>query len=466
MMGRMNWPSWQSGDSLSVTRASRGSTYCWDVPDESFVLDPRDWISPPFIACPFCGAEEFGVLMITRSGYVRRCRACMKDEQFRLPALAKKILYLDQFAISKLMKVLHPDHRERVARRGEEEERFWLELFERLDRLVKLQVLICASSTSHWEESFPATDYEALRRIYEHLSAGVKFIDPGAIKRGQVSEAFRTWLGGKPRDRTLSVEDVTHGQINAWTDRLQITARLDPDADFADHLRAHRERVHDGLKTQVERWRSGERRAFAEYFQEEIGEYGPLIMRDYAERVLAVGKMMAGLTPFDPEVVGNPSDAQILVTALKRPLEDKGMAHEEALRTIGEFLQSDELGQVPFLRIACGMFAAMAVEASIGQAPRPDQGMIADINVISTVLPYCDAMFIDNRARRYLEKARDQVPLDYATVVFSESSREQLLQWLDDLETSVSPDHRELIEQVYGDTWLQPYTSILADNDK
>src|SRR3954464_2383075 len=89
-------------------RASRGGTYCGEVPDETFVIDPRDWISPPFIACPFCGAEEFGVLMITRSSYVRRCRACMKDEQFGLPALAKKILYLDQFAISKLMKVLHP----------------------------------------------------------------------------------------------------------------------------------------------------------------------------------------------------------------------------------------------------------------------------------------------------------------------------------------------------------------------
>jgi hypothetical protein len=75
-------------------------------------------------------------------------------------------------------------------------------------------------------------------------------------------------------------------------------------------------------------------------------------------------------------------------------------------------------------------------------------------------------MFIVNRARRYLEKARDEVPLDYVTVVFSESSRDQLLQWLDDLETSVSPTHRELIEQVYGDAWLQPYTGILADHDK
>jgi transcription elongation factor Elf1 len=215
------------------------------VTDETFVLDPREWISPPFITCPFCGAEEYGVLMITGSRYVRRCRACMKDEQFRLPALTKRILYLDQFAISKLMKVLHPDHRKRVALRGEDEEHFWLELFERLDRLVKLQVLVCPSSTTHWEESFPAREYEALRRIYEHLSGGVSFMDPGSIKRGQVHQAFGTWLDGEPPDRPLSVDDVTRGAINVWTDRLQISARLDPAADFADDLRAQRERIHE-----------------------------------------------------------------------------------------------------------------------------------------------------------------------------------------------------------------------------
>jgi hypothetical protein len=189
------------------------------------------------------------------------------------------------------------------------------------------------------------------------------------------------------------------------------------------------------------------------------------MLRGYAERVVAVGSMMEGLTPFDPEVALNPSDVQILVTALKRRLDERGMPTEEALSTIGEFLQSDKLRDVPFLRISCGMFAAMAVEASMGQAPRPDQGMITDVNVISTLLPYCDAMFIDNRARRYLEIAREQVPLDHTTLVFSESSRDDLLQWLDELEASVTPAHRELIEHVYGEGWLEPYTDIFADHD-
>lgn len=42
----------------------------------AFLIDPRDWILPPYIVCPVCGEEEYGVLMITGRGYVRRCRAC------------------------------------------------------------------------------------------------------------------------------------------------------------------------------------------------------------------------------------------------------------------------------------------------------------------------------------------------------------------------------------------------------
>ena len=76
--------------------------------ENSFVLDPRAWINPPYHACPFCAVRDsYGVLMIAGRGYVRRCRECMKDETFPLPPAPKKLLYLDQFVISKLMFVLN-----------------------------------------------------------------------------------------------------------------------------------------------------------------------------------------------------------------------------------------------------------------------------------------------------------------------------------------------------------------------
>ncbi len=38
----------------------------------------------------------------------------MRDERFALPPIKKKVLYLDQFVVSNLMKVLHPGERERM----------------------------------------------------------------------------------------------------------------------------------------------------------------------------------------------------------------------------------------------------------------------------------------------------------------------------------------------------------------
>jgi len=128
--------------------------------ENSFVLDPRAWINPPYHACPFCAVRDsYAVLMIAGRGYVRRCRECMKDETFPLPPAPKKLLYLDQFVISKLMFVLHPEHRERLLNQDGNEAAFWVALFGRLDRLVKLQLLACPDSTAHWEESLPTPFY-------------------------------------------------------------------------------------------------------------------------------------------------------------------------------------------------------------------------------------------------------------------------------------------------------------------
>ena len=90
-------------------------------------IDPRDFIMTPYLKCPKCGAQEFGVLSVRDTRCERRCRACLNLGTQRLPAIAKKIVYIDQFAFSNIMKTLCPDVQghEAAAR-----QRFWEELFE------------------------------------------------------------------------------------------------------------------------------------------------------------------------------------------------------------------------------------------------------------------------------------------------------------------------------------------------
>lgn len=145
-------------------------------------IDPRIFISPPFIKCPKCKkSDSFGVLMITGQHYTRRCRECWFTESYGLPELRKKIIYLDQFVISHMMKAIN--HR---LGKTEKIDPFWLKLFERLDRLVKLQLIICPDSTFHRNESL-LSHYQALKRMYEHLSGGVTFYDSLTIRRLQIA---------------------------------------------------------------------------------------------------------------------------------------------------------------------------------------------------------------------------------------------------------------------------------------
>ncbi len=154
-----------------------------DAVMNEFVFDPRVFIRPPYITCPNCAAEEqFGVLMIGW-GYTRRCRECWFTERYDLPEIRKKVIYLDQMAISEMMKALNP-----ASPAYERVDPFWRDLFEKLDVLKKFQAIVCPDSATHRAESAVAPDPEALRRMYELLAFGISFNDGPSIRNAQVAE--------------------------------------------------------------------------------------------------------------------------------------------------------------------------------------------------------------------------------------------------------------------------------------
>jgi hypothetical protein len=431
------------------------------MPEESFVLDPRDWITQPFTTCPFCGEEQFGLLTVSRRGYVKRCRSCMGAEQHSLPAIEKTVLYLDQFAVSNLMKALHPEHRHRVERRGAAEARFWCDLFDRLERLVKLHVLVCPYSEAHWRESFVASQFEELRRMYEHLGGDARLEDPGIVKRGQVLRAFEGWLDGGTDRGPVPRRNVLAGNTDGWRDKLQVEARLELDPGTADELRASRAQRHEGLGRAVEVWREGPRRGFDAYFRAEVAAYGEAELRAYGKRLQTLIDVMEGRRQPDTDLVFA-TDSQILIQQMKEKLAESGIPHGQQIGTLRAFFASDAIERVPFLRIGAGMFAALAVKSSLQQVSDPNQGMVTDINVVSTYLPYCDGMFVDKECADLLADADRELDFGCVANVFSSRSREDLFEWLAAIEEAVPREHVHLVERVYGESWLRPYREIFA----
>jgi hypothetical protein len=123
----------------------------------TLTVDPRDWIRPPYADCEQCGAHDaVGLLMVSKLVALHRCRACMRDSRQDLPAPPRpRVLYLDQWALSSLVKARHPETPERFA---SEDDRaagagVWPRLMARIERLVKANLLVCPPSSIHRDES-------------------------------------------------------------------------------------------------------------------------------------------------------------------------------------------------------------------------------------------------------------------------------------------------------------------------
>src|SRR6185369_5086441 len=97
------------------------------------------------------------------NSYTRRCRSrsCWYTLESGLPALTKKVIYLDQFVFSNILKTLSteiPGHERAKV------EPLWRELFESLDVLSRMQLIACPDSTEHHSESLISPFYEQLKR--------------------------------------------------------------------------------------------------------------------------------------------------------------------------------------------------------------------------------------------------------------------------------------------------------------
>jgi hypothetical protein len=189
-------------------------------------FDPRDFISPPYRACPKCGNETFGVLTISGNSYSRRCRDCWHTvNRFPLPKLNKKIIYLDQYVVSNLMKLDNPVHQRNDSLKTNP---FWQELRDLLMQLRRLQLIVCPDSASHVSESRISPFNAELKKTYENLSGGITFQSFDSISSRQIGELARAWSDGREPLFHVNARDVLHKDPNEWSERYYITFQDNP----------------------------------------------------------------------------------------------------------------------------------------------------------------------------------------------------------------------------------------------
>ena len=146
--------------------------------------------------CPKCqSASAFGRSWVGERDLLFRCRNCPHWERLPLPPIQKTIVYLDQFALSKMaLRTTDP---------------FWTTLRSRLDQLISDERVACPSSPIHYEESnFDVTKRDDLTALSRQLAGSERFRPPQDVKKRQLERQLAAFIEGASHDPVLAAEDA------------------------------------------------------------------------------------------------------------------------------------------------------------------------------------------------------------------------------------------------------------------
>jgi len=423
-------------------------------------FDPRDLISPPWRTCPACGKDKFGVGLISGSHLMRRCRDCWHKQDYRLPELRKRIIYLDQFVVSNLMKLENPGVKghERIVALP-----FWCELRDLLFQLRQLQMICCPDSGSHEEESRISQYNAELKRTYEALSGGITFQAFDSVKSQQIDELARAWSESREVEYDFDPGRVLSKNPNEWSERFYVTCSDNPFI-VPSQLKLHRAQLHAHIARLFRDVWAKEKRSFRYWYDLERfsyqGHLGNAVVRSRKERLEAMLAYRPGaeISLNDVEKA-LPSFAESLLASLQHimrfPRGGAERSRDEVSRLETEFGKANRIAEAPFVRLQSLMFAAMARRAAQGQKEPPDEGTTTDVETVAHLLPYCDAMFMDNRCRSLLLDVPKVLRPTETARVFSLNIKAHFIAYLRSVRDGMTPEHVAAIREVYGDDHLE-----------
>jgi len=266
-----------------------------------------------------------------------------------------------------MMKALNP---ETPAYKKGRIDPFWRKLFEKLDTLSKLQLIVCPDSDTHNSESRVSAYYKPLKRMYELLSHGTTFYDHQTIERFQVIEHLRNVISGKPGTASqLTAHNLVHGNLNQWTDRLLITYEIHVDDEAVEEIRRSRDELAEEIKNIFGRWQTEKNRSFNDWFEEEARAFGSTVLLAYENYRKSYGELISGKrAPTEKDVF--PPAAVILVHEIKGELRAAGVPNEYLHQVTAGFLNSLTLREAPAIKVSSMLWAAIARKAAAGKRSR------------------------------------------------------------------------------------------------
>ncbi len=398
-------------------------------------------------------------MIISGSRLMRRCRDCWHKQDYQLPELRKKVIYLDQFIISNLMKLENPATKGHAAVAADP---FWRELHDLLFQLRYLQMICCPDSGSHEEESRTSPFNAELKKTYEALSGGITFEAFDSIKSMQIGELALAWAEHRQPAFDFNSTSILTRDPNEWNERFYIVF---PDNPFisAARLRQVRTELHANIARLFRDVWGKEKHSFEYWYELERTEFQGYLLkaavRHKHERAQAVLSHKPGEEP-PLEVLDKilPSFQEGIIADIEHVMRfprDRGISTpEEQAKLCKGFLRENRIADAPFVRLQSLMFAAIAMRAAHGQKEPPNEGTATDIDTAAHLLPYCDAMFMDNGCRSLLLDVPTALRPPETAKVFSLNVKAEFLDYLRSIREGISAEHVQAVRELYGDRHL------------
>ena len=376
-----------------------------------------------------------------------------------LPKLNKKVIYLDQYVVSNLMKLDNPVYQ----RDGfTKDKTFYQELRDLLMELRRMQLIVCPDSASHVSESRISPFNAELKKTYENLSSGITFQSFESISSLQIGELACAWSDGCERVFRFNARDILNKDPNEWSERYYITFQDNPFI-VPNEIKVARAYMHTHIARLFRDVWSKEARTFRYWYdlgrKGYQGHLGAAVMKSRCERMESMLAYQAGVEPALEEL-GKvlPSAAEVLLADLEHimrfPRDGSMRTPDETAKLEKSFGDANRIAEAPFVKLQSLMYAAIAMRAAAGQKEPPNEGMTTDIETIAYLLPYCDAMLMDNDCRALLRNIPTALRPAEVERVYSLNSRTEFLDYLRSIRASTTPEHLDALREVYGEEYI------------
>lgn len=398
----------------------------------------------PFEACPHCRAPDtFGILSAGGETVRRRCKVCRFALNEVLPEVEKKVIYLDQFAISELYKV-----KSKTRRQDAPNLQFWQDFQRLANRAYLLQQAVFPASNIHSDETIVSPFASDLGLAHEMMSGDTSF-EAAYIIAGQHEFAYAQAFINQspPPELSANVDDILKGGRNKWLPDMHVTVDMDYSM-FADAIRASRASARKDLQVLADKW-AREKPTFDDILKNEMESYASAHKQACEYSANQAARSLENNDNFG-FVNAVESSSLEQYRALRRFFETRGIPKEHSHAAVLQFREWPALWQLPSHRIFAYLMAAHGWKISCGQRRPMEAGILNDFVAISTYGPYVDAMFVDKECAELLAHGRVRKDVSLKAKVFSLRTREDFLQYLTDLAESATQEVRHFAKEIYG----------------